>query len=596
MKNLSLFLLLFLSVNALQAQFSWDDPPGAPADFNLECNDANNNISINNYLDALSGSFAGCATPATITHDYTDPGDFDCGDFIFITITAEDACGVEADVEVLIEIIILDTTVPTIDDLAQDIIVECNANSAMQLADWVANHALASYVDDCTESANLIWFTNPDPVTLNDLIIDCGNAGEIAVDFWVEDECGNSAAPTTALFSVEDTVEPTVNDANGFWDITFECDSSGNTTDIADHLNTVYNNISVSDECTDASSLIITDDWSGTVPNCSSFETITIFIEDECGNEAEYEFDINIEDTQEPLVTTDAQDLLLGCDMVQNPIDINNWLNAVGNAVYADDCSDNSDIIVTNNWSGNTPCNSSESITFELEDECGNVSTTSASIIISPDNITRVQFVQTTSNALEDTPGLKDICMEISNPDPNNDTNFDVELDMASTANNGIDNSFINPVQSFTFPANSNTDICFSFNIIDDMLIELDETLMFDITNVTGGLMNMATVGNNDSHVFTIIDDDDDDNDGVENSVDNCPQIPNPDQYDIDGDGIGDVCDPTNEVTQLHQVNDNIYVNKNYSGVIVKSPNGNCWIIVVKDSGELSSVPVDCPN
>ena len=51
----------------------------------------------------------------------------------------------------------------------------------------------------------------------------------------------------------------------------------------------------------------------------------------------------------------------------------------------------------------------------------------------------------------------------------------------------------------------------------------------------------------------------DTDADGVCDDVDNCPALTNPDQADLDGDGIGDVCDPNDaelNVTKLEMARD----------------------------------------
>ena len=66
----------------------------------------------------------------------------------------------------------------------------------------------------------------------------------------------------------------------------------------------------------------------------------------------------------------------------------------------------------------------------------------------------------------------------------------------------------------------------------------------FSLVNQGTGEVDFTTVGDIvDIGAYEFIQIDDDDGDGVANSEDNCPETPNSDQNDADGDGIGDVCD-----------------------------------------------------
>ncbi|MDF1695661.1 MAG: thrombospondin type 3 repeat-containing protein [Saprospiraceae bacterium] len=146
----------------------------------------------------------------------------------------------------------------------------------------------------------------------------------------------------------------------------------------------------------------------------------------------------------------------------------------------------------------------------------------------------------------------------------------------------------------------------------------------------------------------------DSDNDDVVNVLDNCPGIFNINQDDFDKDGIGDVCDNCQTTFNPNQVNqdgdlfgdacdlcptitgnnldsDNngvgdaceslagqesgfigigttvpaakvqvedgdIFLNNVYRGVILRSPDGNCFRMKVQNDGSIVSNPIDCPE
>ena len=75
------------------------------------------------------------------------------------------------------------------------------------------------------------------------------------------------------------------------------------------------------------------------------------------------------------------------------------------------------------------------------------------------------------------------------------------------------------------------------------MTIELEIDDDADLGTYDLKLKAVSTSKSRELEITLRVTSDDNDKDGIKNDVDNCPETANPNQSDLDGDGIGDVCD-----------------------------------------------------
>jgi hypothetical protein len=118
---------------------------------------------------------------------------------------------------------------------------------------------------------------------------------------------------------------------------------------------------------------------------------------------------------------------------------------------------------------------------------------------------TIVSFTAVSSSISEDGTSI-DVCVEITNPDPTIATTVEIGFNVESTAINGVDFATISFPYLITFPAGSSADQCLGISIIDDGDPELDETIILNLQNPSGG--SSATLGTQIQHTLTIDDDD----------------------------------------------------------------------------------------
>ncbi len=316
-------------------------------------------------------------------------------------------------------------------------------------------------------------------------------------------------------------------------------------------------------------------------------------IEDDCNSEPVMEYgQIFITQTEPPYFSTFPQDITINCSDPNNQTILDDWLENLGGAVFETNCSGfNLDTFIYY-YPSNISCPSNETMQVEFEiiacDFIGDIA--SANVYFST---TTIEFTDPNISFSEGDANIE-FCVE-SNFDLFDEVIMDVRILGSSTADNGVDYGPTNLVESYSIPAGPAGTTCFTIPLIEDNLVESVETLDLKIINLSSS-SNEETIGAINETTISILDNDDNDNDQVENSIDNCPNVFNPFQEDIDEDGTGDVCDNLNTVSQVTEIQDNLYLNKVYSGVILKDQSEKCWMITVQEDGTMKTTLVECPD
>ncbi len=314
-------------------------------------------------------------------------------------------------------------------------------------------------------------------------------------------------------------------------------------------------------------------------------------VEDTCGNFENVSSHIYITENSMPYFNTYPSDITINCGDPNNQITLDNWINNLGGGILEIPCNYDLDtFIMYFPTLESCPFNGTMDVEFEIITCNGPAEMATATVTFISNTI---EFSQLSSSFSESDSNAQ-ICIE-SNAELFQDVDVEITLQSNSTATNGADFGPLSTIETYTFVAGPLGSQCFDIVLIDDIIVETTETIDLKITGLSSPT-NEEIIGPNADLIISITDNDDDDGDGLENSVDNCPQNFNPFQEDIDQDGIGDLCDSLNTVSQAAEIADNLYLNKIYSGVILKDQSNKCWMITVQLDGSLKTTLVTCPN
>ncbi|NRD22525.1 tandem-95 repeat protein [Winogradskyella litoriviva] len=321
-----------------------------PSNVTVECTDPTN--------PSATGTATGSDSCGNVTISYNDTSYAKCGNTEKIkrTWTATDECGNTKSLNQIINV--KDTTPPTIDTSATNIMIECGVTPEGTLQDWLDNNGGASASDTC---GNVTWSNN-----YNDGVSDC--SASTTVIFTATDDCGNTST-TSASYTIQDTTPPviTVSAANQ----SIECNIDDSTQNVQNWLDN-NGGASATDDC---SAITWTNNFTSISDGCgeTGSATVTFTATDACGNSTSTTATFNSVDTTNPVAPNAPADSYFNCiDDVPAP----------GQLTATDNCKDDITVTGVDTIDNSNPCSISIVRTWTFVDDCGNSSSVSQNIIV----------------------------------------------------------------------------------------------------------------------------------------------------------------------------------------------------------------------
>jgi HYR domain len=342
----------------------------APANLRLTCvgDQQDNQAAITDWLDNYTIS-DGCDNDVDVKYDFDRTLINYCvGRDLVVTWTATDDCGNSSTTSAII-VIVRDETAPLIiapANLTLSCVQDQQDNQAA-ITDWLDNYVAG---DRCDSDVKVTH-------SFNNTTIDYCTGADIIVTWTATDDCGNTSRTSATIVVNQDVTPPAITAPA---DLTLSCvkNQQDNQAAITDWLD----NYTVSDGC-DSEVTVKHSFNNTTIDYCTGADlVVTWTATDDCGNTSQTSATIVVvQDGTAPTITAPAN-LTLFCvpDQQDNQAAITDWLD---NYTVSDGCD--SDVKVTYDFDRtliNYCVGRDLVVTWTATDDCGNTSSTSATIVI----------------------------------------------------------------------------------------------------------------------------------------------------------------------------------------------------------------------